>query len=523
MSIMEMLFSVFLFSLVTCLVLTPLLRPVALRCGLVDHPDGRRKIHAGPTPLAGGVAVMGALGAGLALVWLVPSPLREYLREQGDQLLGLSLALVTICLVGILDDRVNLRGRHKLFGQLLAVSILISFDVVVQHIRLFGWTIDLGLLSVPFTVFLLLGAINSLNFLDGMDGMLSSVGIIISLALAAMAVLGGHWLGACVACALAGALVGFLRYNFPPASTFLGDSGSMSIGLTIGFLAIQSSLKGPATLALIAPLATLTIPILDMTAALVRRQLTGRGIWATDRGHLHHRLLGHGLSNRVALLVVSFFCLLTAGGALASLAANNELFAVITTLAVIGIFLRIRLFGHGEFNLVRQRAVVTLASLLRLSADQKPKTIEIHLHGSADWTELWNSCIVTAQELNLKTIRLDVNAPEIHEGYNARWICPSDGVSEENPSVWHAEVPLMVGGQRVGHLAVTGFRDDDPVWRKMAELTTLAERVEGKVRALADTQSGQPAAVAGPERLVPRTSVEIVGARNGHPLHANAN
>src|SRR5439155_5894298 len=121
--------------------------------------------------------------------------------------------------------------------------------------RIFDWHVELGLLAVPFTLFWLLGAINSLNLIDGMDGLLSSVGLIVTLAMAAMAVLGEQWMAACVAVALAGALLGFLRYNFPPASIFLGDSGSMLIGLVIGALAIRSSLKSPATVALAAPVA----------------------------------------------------------------------------------------------------------------------------------------------------------------------------------------------------------------------------------------------------------------------------
>src|SRR5205823_328160 len=112
----------------------------------------------------------------------------------------------------------------------------------------------------PFTAFFLVGAINSLNLLDGMDGLLSFVGLIICLAMGAMSLLSGHWAAAVVAVALAGGLVGFLRYNYPPASIFLGDSGSMLIGLIVGVLAIESSLKGVATVTLAAPLATMTIP-----------------------------------------------------------------------------------------------------------------------------------------------------------------------------------------------------------------------------------------------------------------------
>src|SRR5262249_14448388 len=205
-----------------------------------------------------------------------------------------------------------------------AVTIVISSGLVVERVRLFHYHLEFGLLAIPFTIFWLLGAINALNLIDGMDGLLTSVGLIISAAIAVMAAYQGHWMAACMAVALAGALLGFLVYNFPPARMFLGDSGSMLIGLVIGVLALQSSLKGPATVALTAPAAILAIPIFDTAAAILRRKLTGRSIYTTDRGHLHHCLLGRGLSTRVVLLCISSFCLLTGLGALASLAWGNE-------------------------------------------------------------------------------------------------------------------------------------------------------------------------------------------------------
>src|SRR5205085_11092231 len=138
---------------------------------------------------------------------------------------------------------------------------------------------------------------------------LSTIGLIIALAMAGMAIIGLQWPAATVALALAGALLAFLFFNFPPASIFLGDSGSMLIGLIIGTLAIQSSLKGPATVALAAPLALLVIPIFDTSAAILRRKLTGSSIFATDRGHLHHMLQSGGLSHQKVLFLVVFLCL----------------------------------------------------------------------------------------------------------------------------------------------------------------------------------------------------------------------
>ncbi len=156
-----------------------------------------------------------------------------------------------------------------------------------------------------------------------MDGLLSSMGALLSLAMAVLAAASGYTETAAVAVALAGALLAFPCFNFPPASIFLGDCGSMLVGLVIGVLAIHSSLEAPATVALAAPAALLVIPIFDTPAAITRRTLTGRSITTTDRGHIHHCLLRTGLSARRVLGVVAGVCLLVVVGTLSSLAFND--------------------------------------------------------------------------------------------------------------------------------------------------------------------------------------------------------
>src|SRR5260370_26530081 len=199
-----------------------------------------------------------------------------------------------------------------------------------------------------------------------MDGLLSCVGVIISLAMAAMAIVGGQEAAAFVAAALAGALLGFLRYNFPPATIFLGDSGSMLIGLVVGALALRGSLKGPATVALVAPVAMLIIPVFDTAAAVVRRKLTGRSLYVADRGHLHHCLLRRGFTTRRALFWVSTSGLCTPVEALTSVAFSNELFAVLTASAVVGIYIIIRVFGFAELMLLNNHLMTGIVSPLQL-------------------------------------------------------------------------------------------------------------------------------------------------------------
>jgi UDP-GlcNAc:undecaprenyl-phosphate GlcNAc-1-phosphate transferase len=458
------------------LLLTPLALRLALRCDLVDQPDGRRKLHTRAVPVAGGPVILLATLAAFGLALLMPGPLQEACQSQAGDLAGLLLGAVLISALGVLDDFGLLRGRHKLLGQLVAVAAVITSGVCVRGVHFFGWDVELGLLAVPFTAFLLLGAVNSLNLIDGMDGLLTTVALIISAAMAVMAVSGGQWATACVAAALAGALLGFLRYNLPPARVFLGDSGSMLVGLVVGVLAVRSSLKGPATVALTAPTALLTIPIFDTMAAILRRKLTGRSLYSTDRAHLHHCLLRHGLTSRRALLLVAGLCLLTGAGTLASVALKNELFAVVSALTVVATLVATRLFGNAEILLLRRRAASLLTSFFRGPAPGEARAMEVRLQGSADWGELWITMTAAAEQLHLRSLRLDVNAPAIGEGYHARWDVPGEEADETG--MWLAAVPLEAQGRTIGRLQIVGSRDGEPVLHKFAALAELVQQLE---------------------------------------------
>jgi UDP-GlcNAc:undecaprenyl-phosphate GlcNAc-1-phosphate transferase len=470
------LFLVLGLSCTASLVLVPAVRALARRYGLVDHPDGRRKTQVRAVPLAGGLAVLLALAGTVTALCLVPNRLQPHLLDQLPELVGLAVAAVVICVVGVADDCGYLRGRHKFAGQLLAIAVVMRFGLVVHSVRFFDWHIELGLLAVPFTAFWLLGAINSLNLLDGMDGLLSSVGIIISLGMAATAVLTEKWGAACLCVALAGSLLGFLRSNFPPASIFLGDAGSMLIGLVVGVLAIRSSLKGPATIALAAPAAMLAIPAFDTLAAILRRKLTGRSIYDTDRSHLHHCLLRRGLSNRLALLAISSCCLLTVLGALATLAFNNEAYAILASLVVVAGLVASRLLGYPEFLLLKNRLARVLHSFLPARRNSSPHHSAVHVQGSADWGELMERLVGAATVIGLERIRLDVNAPALHESYHEVWDCGLEDLLERG--LWRTELPLFLRGQVVGRLEVTGRRNGGPLHEMVAAVEEMVDHFE---------------------------------------------
>lgn len=479
---MEVLFLIPLASLLVCLAIIPASRRFALKVGLVDQPDGRRKIHGRPVPVTGGLAVFVALWSVIGLGYLAPHAYQQEMIEHGRLLLGLFFATSLLVLLGIADAFGKLRGRHKLLGQVVAIGIVISFGLNIKVLGFFGYEIPLPEpISWLLSCFLLLGAINSINLIDGMDGLLGSVGLWLSLTIACMAGLAEHWWAVLPALALAGALLGFLRFNLPPASIFMGDAGSMVVGLTLGTLAIQCSIKGPTTMAVLLPLGLFTIPFFDTFAAIVRRKLTGRSIYTTDRGHLHHCMLRRGFSTSVVLVLVSVCCLIACAGVVASQAFKNHWIVVITTASIVGVLIFTRVFGFAEAMLIKER----LLGLFQPT--RQTSQMEVRLQGSGDWQRLWILLTDEASKLNLQQMVLDVNAPSLHESYHARWSRFHD--VDEAPSLWRFEIPLSSKGHAIGRLLIAGQPDQDSVSSKIATLECLVETYTNNSGMIAATPS----------------------------------
>lgn len=465
---------VFAAAVVLGLAATAAFRTVAGRLGLVDRPDGRRKIHARPVAVSGGLGVLAAAVATLALATALSPDVAEGLFADAGRAVALLAACGVIAVVGVVDDVFNLRARYKLAGQTVAALLLIGFGGFrVDQVSVLGTAVPLGWIAWPASVFWFLAAINALNLLDGMDGLLGTIGVIATGALAWMAFAAGHPFAGWVAVAMAGSLVGFLRYNLPPATVYLGDCGSMLIGLIVGALAIEASLKGPAV-AIVAPAALLVLPILDTAAAIVRRKLTGRGIAAPDRGHLHHVMLRRGLTRRWALAVAAGLAGVAAGGALAGTFLNNDLFAALSAVAVVLVLVATGLFGTAEVRLIKERATAVYRAAAWGGSHVE---LSVRLQGTADWAGLWRQIIRAALDLGLHSVRLDVNAPALHEGFHGRW--DRAGRPTDDLADWLVELPLRGGnGQVIGRLTAGGVRGDEAMADQFAALARVVAEVE---------------------------------------------
>lgn len=315
-----------IFAFVLSLLVTPWVIRLAQRLGAVDQPD-QRKVHCQPMPRLGGLAVY----LGFAVTVLITQPLTLPLA-------GLLLGASLIVLLGVWDDVRGLSPWVKLAGQLLAAGSLIPFGIHVEFLtNPLGGIIYLGVLGVPLTVFWVVAVTNAVNLIDGLDGLAAGTALIASLTLAAVAFTLGNTAVVAVTLILAGAILGFLRYNFHPARVFLGDTGSMFLGFALGALAVMGLSKGATALSVLIPIVILGIPLTDTAFAVWRRFRNRKPIFGPDRGHLHHRLLGLGLTHRGAVLALYGVNLVLAGSAV--------LLAVLSTAqAVLLLFILATLF-----------------------------------------------------------------------------------------------------------------------------------------------------------------------------------
>jgi UDP-GlcNAc:undecaprenyl-phosphate/decaprenyl-phosphate GlcNAc-1-phosphate transferase len=342
------------------LLLTTAVRAVARRYDIVDRPDGNRKLHGRPVPLWGGVAVYAATVLGLLAVRLGAGGTTEFTELSNAWIITAGF----VCLVGGIDDRFDLRPRVKLALQIVSVLPIVMLGYYVDRIVAFGCPIVLGWLGIPLTILWLVGCINALNLIDGMDGLASIIGLSTAAMLGVIAASQGQDHVAAMAIVLAASLTGFLIYNLPPASIFLGDSGSMVIGLSIGLLGMQGSLKTSATLAITAPAVVMTLPMFDIVAAIVRRTLTGRPFDMPDRLHIHHRLLARGWNPWQVLCLLGALCLTTGAAATAATIFRRDALAWIAAMSLVVLMIRLRLFGHDEFALAKEAIVRTVKSCI---------------------------------------------------------------------------------------------------------------------------------------------------------------
>jgi UDP-GlcNAc:undecaprenyl-phosphate GlcNAc-1-phosphate transferase len=284
----------FLIGLVVTLICTPFVKKLALRIGAVDKPNAR-KVHDRIMPRLGGLAIY--LGFVASVWWMV---------DDYKEIAALAIAATAVLVTGILDDKYDIRPIYKLLGQVIAAIIVVVFGVEMEFIHLPFSDVDtfnFGILSIPITILWIVGVTNSINLMDGLDGLASGVTAIATGTMLVLAVMMGNIPVIILSAALLGSLIAFLFYNFHPAKIFMGDSGSLFLGFMMAVLSLLG-FKQAAFASLIVPILILGVPLSDTAFAILRRVANKRPISAPDKQHLHHCLLNMGLSHRGTVLVI---------------------------------------------------------------------------------------------------------------------------------------------------------------------------------------------------------------------------
>lgn len=306
-------------ALVVVLVTTPLIRGLAHRGGLLDHPGGR-KIHQVPIPRLGGVAMVFAFGVaiGCAHLWTPGFESIGGLRPNRVPAILSGVALLVVA--GIIDDVFGMRARVKLTAQIAAATLAWWLGLSIDAIFLPWGMVPLGGLALPLTVIWIVAVINAINLIDGLDGLASGVVLTTLGAFAVIAAIDGVDPSLVVIAAAAAAAIGFLAYNLHPASIIMGDTGSMFLGFVVAAVAIALTQDGVRPSAPWVPIVALAVPIADTVWAIVRRAARGDPVFVADRGHIHHQLLRRGLSQRDTMLILTA---VSAGAAILAILAHR--------------------------------------------------------------------------------------------------------------------------------------------------------------------------------------------------------
>lgn len=339
---MSIYFWAFAVAMLVSLFIMPTVIMLARRTGAMDAPNAR-KVHKKPIPRIGGLGIYAGFMAAIIFIALKFGLDGEQFKET----VGLLTSGSLIVALGLVDDYKNLPAKLKLLGQICAAAVLVFvFGVRIDFVTdPFGDYIYLEHLAIPATMFWLVGLTNTVNLIDGLDGLAAGVAAIASVTIMLIALEQNFILVAVLTAALAGAAVGFLKYNFHPAEIFMGDTGSMFLGFMLAGISVTGAVKSVATIALVVPVFALGLPILDTTFAIIRRLRGGVPIFKPDKGHLHHRLLNVGFTQRQAVLLMYVISAMFGLSAIALTAVSSQIAVLILLIVIAAIIYGVRKLG----------------------------------------------------------------------------------------------------------------------------------------------------------------------------------
>ena len=324
-------FLIIVITMLFVLIFIPVVKQIAIHVGALDIPNAR-KVHKTPIPRLGGLGIY----AGFLLGYMM-------FGHESIQMNAILIGSIIIVITGVIDDIKPIRAKHKFLGQLAAAIIIPVYGgIILKDVSFFGIYLNFGILSYPLTIFFILGVINCMNLIDGLDGLAGGIASIYFLTIGIISIffMNSSGLDAILTFVMLGSTLGFLYHNFNPASIFMGDSGSMFLGYMIAVIALLGY-KNVTFTSFIVPIFLLAIPIMDTFFAILRRFINHKPISEPDKNHLHHQLLKQNFSQKRTVLTIYLIDILFALASIVYVLGNNVVGIVIYAILFIIVFVLI--------------------------------------------------------------------------------------------------------------------------------------------------------------------------------------
>ncbi len=490
----------FALAAISALVFTWFVRAHARRLELFDHSDSR-KTHERDVPRIGGVGIV------LAVVFTSIVTLIGFGRpEMTPNMRGLLVVFaggIAIHLVGLYDDIRQLHARWKLFAQVVIAVAVFAAGVRMTTLSLpFVGVVNLGTwVGLAFTVAWFVGITNAFNLIDGVDGLAAGAALFALTTMFVVAIANARFGASLATLTLAGATLGFLYYNFHPATIFLGDSGSLFLGFMLAGIGALSAQKSPTVVAVAIPVVSLGLPVLDTLIAVTRRFLRRQPIFAADRGHIHHRLLGRGYSPRTVVLTLYAVCALLALGGMLLVNEGGHVALVLVTIGIgVGFLVqRLRIYEFEEVARLLRRGVQqrhTIERGVRMrEASARLSEMEDLSTVFASLAEVFAADGCPRVEVGLRVAFLDgrrgrasdLTAGRAGGGEVTVWSWSAVDPTSINARCWQVTLPLLdEGADRIGSLVIWQSPEtvESPLPHLHAIAGELRRQIEGRLLSL---------------------------------------
>ena len=490
---MKTYFALFLIATVASLITTPLVRRLCQRWKLLDVPLDGRRIHRTAVPRLGGIAIFISCLSTLALLAFWHNLLTQTLSGMKSEILTLLIPATLVLLFGAYDD---LRGANAVvkfvgLGSIATLFYAMGGRIDALSIPLFGSVQLAPLVSFVVTVVWLVGIANAFNLIDGLDGLASGVALFSSLVILGASVSQDRTLTIVVALVLCGALAGFLRYNFNPASIFLGDSGSLFIGFLLAALSVLGTQKATTAVAVVVPILAFGVPVVDTAMTMGRRMLSRKPVFEGDNEHIHHMLLARGWSQRRAALVLYGACALFGLVALIFPATGSKLTGFMLFVISVAVIIAVGHLRYHEVDELRAGVKRTVRDRrLRVANNIRVRRAAVAVSKASDLDEMFEAMRHLLEFGEFSFASVEVGPPGRRHVY---WSWPDE--NEPSGDDWSIRLPLVKDGVEWGWLNFYRSIDSEPLLVDTSYLADLFRREFTEAAARIFTTHEEPGVV----------------------------